>query len=318
MSGSEGLAGGEADATPPPPTPFKVSTITAIGSVSTTVNLHLFYDNLSIIKAPAESGETGYVYAELAQKHCDVSRRGHAATGRASRALKTAEPAQSQGAAYKEERGGGPGHFDNQVTVIFRLAGLGTAPATMNMKVFKNGKVQITGVKQVQQGLVAIEHLVRVLAAQEEALPGTVGCRDKLQAAGYRVCLINSDFFVGFPIRRERLYSVLRREYATVCTFEPCIYPGVKIKFMWNQDPRSTPCGVCTCTAPCSGRGDGGGNGECRKVTIAVFQSGNVIITGAHTLDQIQSAYDFVVSLAERHYEFILKPTAVVGKAQPA
>jgi TATA-box binding protein (TBP) (component of TFIID and TFIIIB) len=283
-----------------------VSTITAIGGVSSPVDLNLFYENLALL-GPDERG-AGFTYVELARKQ--VSHTASRGTPPAS-ARKKAAAAAAEAAAEVAEAGPPKDgrHFDNQVTVILRSDGPG--PTCMNMKVFKNGKVQITGIKRTEQGLGAIEHLVRVLSDMNDAFPGTVLSPDKLAAVGYRVCLINSDFNIGFPIRRERLYAVLRKEYDTICMFEPCIYPGVKIKYMWNKKPQSSATGACMCSSPCSGRGEGDGDGCCRKVTIAVFQSGSVIITGAHTLEQIESAYSFVVSVAERHYEAILKPVIV-------
>lgn len=44
------------------------------------------------------------------------------------------------------------GRLDNQVTVVARMD-LATLPAPMvNVKVFRNGRVQLTGVKSIAQG----------------------------------------------------------------------------------------------------------------------------------------------------------------------
>jgi TATA-box binding protein (TBP) (component of TFIID and TFIIIB) len=60
--------------------------------------------------------------------------------------------------------------------------------------------------------------------------------------------------------------------------------------------------GKCYCTVPCKGNGTGTGNGECKKVTIAIFQSGSLIITGARSLEQIETAYHFINTVFERHH----------------
>ena len=52
--------------------------------------------------------------------------------------------------------------------------------------------------------------------------------------------------------------------------------------------------GICRCTGLCDGKGDGEGDGNCKKVTIATFQSGNVIITGARKNIQTQAAYKYI------------------------
>ena len=39
-------------------------------------------------------------------------------------------------------------------------------------------------------------------------------------------------------------------------------------------------CGICKCDCNCNGKGEGLGIGDCKRVTIAVFNSGKIIITG--------------------------------------
>ena len=60
--------------------------------------------------------------------------------------------------------------------------------------------------------------------------------------------------------------------------------------------------GKCYCSLPCKGNGTGTGNGQCKKVTIAIFQSGSLIITGARSLEQIETAYHFINTVFEKHH----------------
>ena len=91
--------------------------------------------------------------------------------------------------------------------------------------------------------------------------------------------------------------------------YEPCNYPGVNIKFFWKKDCIGTNnYGKCVCNPGgerCSGKGDG--ESECKKITIAVFQSGKVIITGADMVEQIHGAYSWITNVFRRHYESILR-----------
>jgi TATA-box binding protein (TBP) (component of TFIID and TFIIIB) len=65
----------------------------------------------------------------------------------------------------------------------------------------------------------------------------------------------------------------------------------------------------------CIGRGAGREPGDCRKITVAVFQSGKVIVTGAHTLRQIDDAYRFLIDdVVANHGEEFRKPTAAIPK----
>jgi TATA-box binding protein (TBP) (component of TFIID and TFIIIB) len=266
----------------PQATPYRVSTITAVGNVGVQVDLARFFAAVPVVADDGDDDCEGceegrYAYAELATKW---------------RGLQTAasKAAATRRAARQAEGTGRPRHFDNQVTIVQRMH----PGVRLNIKVFKNGQVQLTGIKRAEQGEAAVKHLAAVLRSMD---PSIVLCGGEPRASGYRVCLINSDFSLGFELKRDHLLHWLRASYLTKCSFEPCIYPGVKINYMWNSEPSTLAHhGVCQCSSgPCDGKGAGLGDGKCRKVTIAMFQSGSVIITGAHCLQQLDDAYRFAV-----------------------
>ena len=39
------------------------------------------------------------------------------------------------------------------------------------------------------------------------------------------------------------------------------------------------------------------GDGACKKITISVFQSGKVLVTGATTFNQVNDAYHFICNV---------------------
>ena len=127
-------------------------------------------------------------------------------------------------------------------------------------------------------------------------------------ADNYKIVLINSDYFVGFEIRRDVLHKILIDKYGIYSSYEPCIYPGVNSKYYWNKDYKDSSFpGKCFCTENCSGKGNGEGNGKCKKITISIFQSGSVIITGARNMEQIVDAYNFINKVFEENYDSIKK-----------
>ena len=48
-------------------------------------------------------------------------------------------------------------------------------------------------------------------------------------------------------------------------------------------------------------------NGNCKQITISIFQSGSVIITGARSMEQINSAYKFINNVFKTHFDSIKK-----------
>ena len=61
--------------------------------------------------------------------------------------------------------------------------------------------------------------------------------------------------------------------------------------------------GICNCDEICTGKGL---NGSCKKITIAVFNSGKIIITGGRNYKQCKEAYEFINKiLQEKKDQFI-------------
>ena len=121
-------------------------------------------------------------------------------------------------------------------------------------------------------------------------------------STNFRVQLINSDYKVGFEIKRESLYNLMSSGSVSnvICSYEPCIYPGVKFQYFWNNGiSDKAHDGICRCVSAktCS----------CKKITIAVFQSGCIIITGSQIPEQIQACYEFINYILYTHKSTIQK-----------
>ena len=120
--------------------------------------------------------------------------------------------------------------------------------------------------------------------------------------------LVNTDFSIGAKIRRDALYKILSERYHLTVSYEPSIYQGVKTKFFCNdQRPAGCPPGLCPCEKLCKGSGNGTSIGQCKKITISPFQTGQIIITGARTMDQIMEAYEFMKGVFRTHADEILR-----------
>ena len=288
------------------PSPYKISTITATGGVTnfgtnTHINLDSLYTNITINDDSGGKDE-GFMFIEFGKKKSDTYYRGYNKKMTITRRKQ------------KESK-----RFDNQATVIVRLKGDKDSDACnlVNMKIFKNGNVQMTGLKYISQGKRAIRFLVETLRSiAKDVDPDIVNNVDDLKAVepliitdiedSYRIRLINSDFRIGFDINRDKLYKIMQNEHSMYCSYEPCIYPGVKIQFNWNKQ-YNNKIGTCDCELDCTGKGRGNGDGDCKKITIAVFQSGCIIITGAQTHEQIADAYNFICCVIKSHLADVYK-----------
>ncbi len=133
---------------------------------------------------------------------------------------------------------------------------------------------------------------------------------NKIKITEIKTVLINSDFNTNFEIRRDELHNILKskQKYNIISRYEPDIYPGVNNKYYWNKQYKNKKFeGKCYCTIPCEGKGTGDGNGQCKKITIAAFQSGSIIITGANRVEHIKDARNFIIRVLRENYGTIKK-----------
>jgi TATA-box binding protein (TBP) (component of TFIID and TFIIIB) len=192
--------------------------------------------------------------------------------------------------------------FFNQSSLVFRLK-LDDAPTfkEVNIKIFKNGGFQMTGISSAEMARAALMRFVELNKGRGIwPVDPTI--------AKFEVCMMNSDYKINKIIRRDRLYRVLVEEYGLWCSYEPTIYQGVNTKYFWNKTrPASAPPGICVCETQCEGGGDGYSAGNCKKITISPFRTKSIIITGAKHPEQLMEAYHFINGVLEKHADDVLR-----------
>jgi TATA-box binding protein (TBP) (component of TFIID and TFIIIB) len=207
--------------------------------------------------------------------------------------------------------------FFNQATMVIRREIAPMQWKEINIKLFRNGGVQMTGVRSEAMSLDAIQWLVAHIQERCTAKPVF---EEPVNIHKMQIQLVNTDFSIGAKIRRDVLYKVLSEKYHLTVSYEPSIYQGVKTKYFYNAErPQGCPPGLCPCEKLCKGTGDGSALGACKKITISPFQTGQIIITGARTMEQINEAYEFMRNLFETHAAEVLRKTYICPEAaEPA
>ena len=180
-------------------------------------------------------------------------------------------------------------YFYNQITAHFY------EDKIVNVKIFNNGRIQMTGLKTKNQGLKVMEKLLVKCMDLEEGKREEIFSDINPQIKDSDIVLINSDFDAGFKIKRENLQRLIISQ-GYYSSFEPTIYPGVNIKYYFNKEKQVT--GICNCCGPCNGKGK---DGLCKKITVAVFNSGKIIITGGQSYEHLNTAYDFITEIIEKN-----------------
>lgn len=269
-------------ATEEEPTKYVVSTITCNANLNVPVNLELFFTNVTIKETEQ------FIWVEIMDKKDGGS--GRRTRGTYPKKKKVNEKTKQS--------------FDNQITMYYRFH----STYCPNIKLFKNGNIQMTGIKKSEDG----QKIVSIIADEVRRIYTSgheiVSDINTINPNSFIIRMINSDFGVPFKIRRKNLHQLLISDkYMNACSFQPLTYPGVKLQYFWNSTDK-TKDGVCKCTNPCYGKGIGTGDGACKKVTVSIFDSGKILITGANAFDQVDDAYKYICMIIKTNKEEIKKP----------
>ena len=234
--------------------------------------------------------------------------------------------------------------FFNQSTIVIRKLreDVGGEFKEVNVKLFANGGFQMTGVTSEEFARTTLEWMIAQMPSgigtgpkpvsatvDTNAIVGTetVEAEEEAEAEAkteaeaeetpltlqkFAIQLLNSDYRVNALIKRADLHKVLCDEYRLSSTLETTIYQGVNAKYYYNEAVEATnPPGICHCPRFCNGQGDGSAVGACKKITIAAFQTGSIIITGARNRRQLDEAYGFINRVLQEHEGRVTKPLPV-------
>jgi TATA-box binding protein (TBP) (component of TFIID and TFIIIB) len=185
-------------------------------------------------------------------------------------------------------------HFYNQITVVMRTTNgptkdLNEVPK-INMKLFKNGSVQMSGCKSLKNINFALNKLItRLKEIKAKIENGKISEKifieepSDITVKDFKIDMINSNYQVSMQIDRAKLFHLLLKKKIK-SSYEPCIRACVIIKFVPLIE-----------------------NPEQKEVSIFVFQKGNIIITGARSKSHIISAYDYMNDIILSHKDEIIK-----------
>jgi hypothetical protein len=292
--------------------PLRISTMVVTADLGTTINLQrlmeLFHERAIPLTWPAE-GFLKVEYKPILLAKPDAT----AAELQKAKAKAKAQEKIIIGTCSRDEltkRKKSKNIFFNQSTLVVRRQYMTTpngAPVykEVNIKLFKNGGIQMTGIPSDTFAQETLAWLAKQLTLfSQPVLDG------EAKPNKYNIQLINSDYHINGNINREKLHEVLISRYNLFSSFESTIYQGCDTKYFYNESaPQGSTEGVCPCgDSICIGNGDGRTLGQCKEITISPFHTGSIIITGARRFEQIDKAYVFINKILTAHAKEIIKP----------
>lgn len=149
-----------------------------------------------------------------------------------------------------------PTTFYNQITL-----GYIDQYSTKSIKVFPNGSIQVAGCSDLfdcMRIIGQLSFLLKELLEMETPVP----------VDSYRIVMINTNFSLNYNVNLMKIADHFSQNGIFNVSFEPDRYSAVKIKFKPASDMK--------------------------EVTVSVFSTGKIIVTGAETLKEIVYAYNII------------------------
>jgi TATA-box binding protein (TBP) (component of TFIID and TFIIIB) len=278
-------------------TPYKVSTITFNANISKQViklNPEILFNNIRI-----ENKIKSFVWIQCLNK-----------TEEKSRGIFPKKKRNTKKNKEKKNR------FDNQITSYYYY----DKDYLPNIKIFKNGNLHMTGMRSEEDAVYIVNSIIEEIKYIYEIDNNIINCPlECLEIDNPIVRMINTDFKAytspdmteKYCIRRKKLHLLLISDlYNNKSSFQPGTYHGVKLDYYWNPNKEIND-GICNCVNHCIGK-EKNKKSECKKITIPIFESGSILITGGVSFKQIDDAYNYITNILEKHYDEIKKNILVI------
>ena len=168
-----------------------------------------------------------------------------------------------------------PTTFYNQITLVYT-----DEFSTKSIKVFPNGSLQVAGCSD----LFDCKRIISELCLLFETYLGKPSVAPD---ETFRVVMVNSNYSLNYNINLLKTVAQFEK-YPDIfkVSFEPDRYSAVKIKFKPAE--------------------------EMKEITVSIFGTGKIIITGAETLKEIVYAYNIINENINEDTEIRLKKTPTV------
>lgn len=160
--------------------------------------------------------------------------------------------------------------FRNQVTINIPMQSHSSKIHNVSMKVFNNGRLHITGCNNNDMIRTVLAKTVSYIVVSE-SVPATTDLSD-LTPTNIETLMINASLDLGIKLDLHNLWDTLLNRYNLCSTYDLKVYVGINSKFISSLGA---------------------------QVTMLIFNSGKVILTGAKEIESINEAYAFLKTITK-------------------
>jgi TATA-box binding protein (TBP) (component of TFIID and TFIIIB) len=174
--------------------------------------------------------------------------------------------------------------FPNQITLIISIN------KDVNMKVFTNGKLQLTGCKTMDDATKTIEKFISILETHNTKFKSlsNIVQPNSIKYTEPKVQNMNGYYNLLNTLNLNELFTRLLAEFKKSNTdifcvsLEPSTYPGINLKYIYDKD------------------------GINKIVTAFIFTTGRIMLTGINTIEQGHKLVEFINDFVKNNMEVVV------------
>lgn len=185
--------------------------------------------------------------------------------------------------------------FYNQLSLVMRVYNIGHEKDIIvnrgkkkinkvNFKLFNNGSIQISGIKNIIELNLALNKLFNELkryrVIERKRIYFAKNFKN-LDTSKFKINMINSNYSLNTYINRDNLYQLLLKKKIK-CTYEKAIRACVIVKYKPDNINKD--------------------------VSIFIFRKGNILITGAKSQKHIVDAFNYINDIILEHINLLFVP----------
>jgi hypothetical protein len=170
----------------------------------------------------------------------------------------------------------------------------------IHVKVFNTGKLEIPGILNAEILQIVSKMILDVLQPHIDTPLSFVENKQDENV------LINSNFNCGFYINREKLFSILRSDkYGIETSYDPCIYPGIKCKYYFNNEAgfdKTKQTGNIAAEDRGMKKSELSENKKYTEVSFMIFRTGSCLIVGNCSEATLKFIFEFIKDILVAEY----------------
>lgn len=155
--------------------------------------------------------------------------------------------------------------FKNQTTITISFFYI--KPRKVSLKIFNKGTLHLTGIPYTNYVDPICEIAKLLIQRSGSLISSRLSIANQMNYCNYKVCMINTIINIDMKVDLHLLKKTIMTVYNYYVSYEPKVYSGCNVKFMSKDS---------------------------KEITLLIFSSGKLEITGSNSIYQLIEAYNFL------------------------